>query len=87
MVCLGLPYSSVEDLYSAEYAYDEDNEVSEEGDVMKTPGFHSETMNLVVNVGDTIRLPCILMRYEHRLRGIFIKLLTNFQIEIQEQAN
>jgi hypothetical protein len=79
-VCLGLPYSSIEDLYSREYDYDEDNEVSEEGDVMKAPGFVSETMNLVVNEGETIRLPCIVTRYEHKLRGILTELSTNFPI-------
>ena len=74
-------HTSIEDLYSPEYAYDEDNEVSEEGDVMKAPGFVSETINLVVNEGETITLPCIVTRYEHRLRGIFTKLFNNFQIE------
>jgi hypothetical protein len=79
--CLGLPYSSIEDLYSPEYKYEEDNEMSEEGDVMKAPGFVSETLQLVVKEGETIRLPCIVTRYEHRLRGIFTKLFPNFQIE------
>jgi len=60
----GLPYGSLEDLYNPEYDYDEDNEVSEEGAVMKAPGFVSETMNLVVNEGETIRLPCIVTRLQ-----------------------
>eukprot|EP00090_Calanus_glacialis_P007213 TRINITY_DN15667_c0_g1_i4.p1 TRINITY_DN15667_c0_g1~~TRINITY_DN15667_c0_g1_i4.p1 ORF type:complete len:475 (-),score=83.63 TRINITY_DN15667_c0_g1_i4:269-1693(-) len=64
LLALGLPYDSIEDLYSPEYDYDEDNEVSEEGDVMKAPGFVSETMNLVVNEGETIRLPCIVTRLQ-----------------------
>ena len=66
----GLPYGSLEDLYNPEYDYDEDNEVSEEGAVMKAPGFVSETMNLVVNEGETIRLPCIVTRYAHKLKQI-----------------
>jgi len=64
LCAVGLPYGSLEDLYSPEYDYDEDNEVSEEGDVMKAPGFVSETMNLVVNEGETIRLPCIVTRLQ-----------------------
>ena len=71
----------MEDLYSPEYDYDEDNEVSEEGAVMKAPGFVSETMNLVVNEGETIRLPCIVTRSEHKLMEIFSELSTNLQIE------
>ena len=49
-------------MYSPEYAYDEDNEVSEEEDVEKAPEFVSETINLVVNEGETISLPCIVTR-------------------------
>eukprot|EP00091_Calanus_sinicus_P007342 TRINITY_DN1834_c0_g1_i8.p1 TRINITY_DN1834_c0_g1~~TRINITY_DN1834_c0_g1_i8.p1 ORF type:complete len:294 (-),score=50.93 TRINITY_DN1834_c0_g1_i8:1308-2189(-) len=64
LVALGLPYGSLEDLYSPEYDYDEDNEVSEEGDLMKAPGFVSQTINLVVNEGETIRLPCIVTRLQ-----------------------
>ena len=67
-IFLGLPYGSIEDLYSPEYAYDEDNEVSEEKDIMKAPGFVSETLNLVVDEGETIRLPCIVTR---SVRAIF----------------
>ena len=59
---LGIPYKSVYDMYSPEYAYDEDNEASEEEDVEKAPEFVSETMNLVVNEGETISLPCIVTR-------------------------
>ena len=62
----GIPYRSVEDMYSPEYAYDEDNEVSEEEDGEVTPGFVSDTINLVVNEGDTIILPCIVTRYSAR---------------------
>ena len=58
----GTPYKSVYDMYSPEYAYDEDNEVSEEEDVEKAPAFVSETKNLVVNEGETISLPCIVTR-------------------------
>jgi len=61
---LGIPYRSVEDMYSPEYAYDEDNEVSEEEDGEVTPGFVSDTINLVVNEGDTIILPCIVTRLQ-----------------------
>jgi len=64
LLALGLPYGSLEDLYNPEYNYDEDNEVSEEKAVMKPPGFKSETMNLVVNEGETITLPCIVTRLQ-----------------------
>ena len=49
-------------MYSPEYAYDEDNGVSEEEDVAKAPEFVSKTMNLVVNEGETIVLPCVVTR-------------------------
>ena len=49
-------------MYNPEYAYDEDNEVSEEEDVEKAPEFVSETINLEVNEGETISLPCIVTR-------------------------
>ena len=58
----GIPYKSVYDMYSPEYAYDEDNGVSEEEDVEKAPEFVSKTMNLVVNEGETIVLPCVVTR-------------------------
>ena len=57
----GIPYGSLEDMYSPEYSYDEDNEVKEE-DVDITPKFVTETMNLVVTEGDTIVLPCVVKR-------------------------
>jgi len=59
---LGKPYGSLEDMYSPEYSYDEDNEVTEDKDVDVTPGFVTKTMNLVVNEGDTIILPCVVTR-------------------------
>ena len=58
----GIPYGSLEDMYSPEYSYDEDNEVKEEEDVDITPKFVTETMNLVVTEGDTIVLPCVVTR-------------------------
>ena len=58
----GIPYKSVYDMYNPEYAYDEDNGVSEEEDVEKAPEFVSKTMNLVVNEGETIVLPCVVTR-------------------------
>merc|ERR1719308_643418 len=59
---LGKPYGSLEDMYSPEYSYDEDNEVTEDKDVDVTPGFVTKTMSLVVNEGDTIILPCVVTR-------------------------
>jgi len=59
---LGIPYGSLEDMYSPEYSYDEDNEVTQEEDVDVTPKFVTETMNLVVTEGDTIVLPCVVTR-------------------------
>ena len=58
----GIPYVSVYDMYNPEYAYDEDNEVSEQEDAEKAPEFVSEAVNLVVNEGETISLPCIVTR-------------------------
>ena len=62
------PYGNLEDLYSADYEdYDEHNEVSEEagGDaILKPPEFVSSGLDLVVNEGEVIRLPCIVSRYE-----------------------
>ena len=58
----GIPYGSLEDMYSPEYSYDEDNEVTEDKDDDVTPGFVTKTMNLVVNEGDTIVLPCVVTR-------------------------
>ena len=59
------PYGNLEDLYNPDYEdYDENNEVSEEADdaVLKPPGFVSSSVDLVVNEGETIRLPCIVTR-------------------------
>jgi len=62
------PYGNLEDLYSADYEdYDEHNEVSEEagGDaILKPPEFVSSGLDLVVNEGEVIRLPCIVSRLQ-----------------------
>ena len=53
----GLPYKSLEDLY----AYDESDEITVDEDV-KTPEFLSKSLNLVVNQGESISLPCSVTR-------------------------
>ena len=63
---LGSPYGNLEDLYNPDYDdYEEHNEVSEEHDdaILKPPGFVSNELDLVVNEGETIRLPCIVTRW------------------------
>lgn len=53
------PYGNLEDLYNPEYEdYDQHNEVSE----LSAPRFVSSQLDLVVNEGETIRLPCIVTR-------------------------
>lgn len=62
----GTPYGTLEDLYNPDYDdYEEHNEVSEEHDdaILKPPGFISNKLDLVVNEGETIRLPCIVTRW------------------------
>ena len=57
------PYNNLEDLYSADYGdYDDNNEVSEEEAIMRAPSFVSSPLDVVVNEGETIRLPCIVSR-------------------------
>ena len=59
----GTPYNNLEDLYSADYAdYDDNNQVSEEEAIMMAPSFVSSSLDVVVNEGETIRLPCIVSR-------------------------
>jgi len=68
LLCIqATPYGNLEDLYNPDYEdYDENNEVSEEADdaVLKPPGFVSSSVDLVVNEGETIRLPCIVTRLQ-----------------------
>jgi len=52
-LAFSLPYKSLEDLY----AYDESDEITVDEDV-KTPEFLSKSLNLVVNQGESISLPC-----------------------------
>lgn len=51
-------------MYTADYEdYNDNNEVSEEEEaIMKAPSFVSSRLELVVNEGETIRLPCIVTR-------------------------
>ena len=62
------PYGNLEDLYNPDYEdYDENNEVSEEAGadaILKPPGFVSSKLDLIINEGETIRLPCIVTRYQ-----------------------
>ena len=53
------PYGNLEDLYGS---YDDNNEVEEEEATMKAPSFVSSPLDVVVNEGETIRLPCIVSR-------------------------
>ena len=53
------PYGNLEDLYGS---YDDNNEVAEEEAIMKAPSFVSSPLDVVVNQGETIRLPCIVSR-------------------------
>ena len=56
----GTPYGNLEDLYGS---YDDNNEVAEEEEaIMKAPSFVSLPLDVVVNEGETIRLPCIVSR-------------------------
>ena len=60
----GTPYGNLEDLYTADYEdYDDNNKVSEEEAIMAAPGFVSPRLDLVVNEGETIRLPCVVSRW------------------------
>ena len=43
-------------------SYDDNNEVEEEEATMKAPSFVSSPLDVVVNEGETIRLPCIVSR-------------------------
>lgn len=57
------PYGNLEDLYNPEYEdYDQHNEVAELE--LKAPRFVSSQLDLVVNEGETIRLPCIVTRLQ-----------------------
>ena len=59
----GTPYNNLEDLYSTDYGdYDDNNQLSEEEAIMKAPSFVSSSLDVVVNEGETIRLPCIVSR-------------------------
>lgn len=61
----GTPYGNLEDLYNTDYGdYDDNNEVNEEDAIMEAPGFVSSRLDLVVNEGETIRLPCIVTRLQ-----------------------
>jgi len=64
LLSLGLPYNSLDDLYSPDYDYDDNNEILKEGGAMKAPGFVSKELDIVVTEGDTIELPCIVTRLQ-----------------------
>ena len=89
------PYGNLEDLYNPDYEdYDENNEVSEEADdaVLKPPGFVSSSVDLVVNEGETIRLPCIVTRWVAERRGsrkagIFYESVTDCVSQAWQETN
>ena len=89
------PYGNLEDLYNPDYEdYDENNEVSEEADdaVLKPPGFVSSSVDLVVNEGETIRLPCIVTRWVAEWRGswkagIFYESVTDCVSQAWQETN
>jgi len=60
----GLPYSgTVEDMYSSdEYNDTPSNDQPQEVVHVRTPKFISESMSMLVNEGETVRLPCIVDR-------------------------
>jgi len=61
-IAIGSPYTN--DVLT-QYDYDEDTiDVKHEKEVMVTPQFLSTKQELLVNEGDTIRLPCIVDRLE-----------------------
>jgi len=69
LLCIqATPYGNLEDLYNPDYEdYDENNEVSEEAGadaILKPPGFVSSKLDLIINEGETIRLPCIVTRLQ-----------------------
>lgn len=65
----GTPYNNLEDLYAADYGdYDDNNQVNEEEAVMMAPSFVSQPLDVVLNEGETIRLPCIVSRSVETLR-------------------
>jgi len=64
-VVQGVPYGSVNDLYDTNYEYDfGDNQVRDEVLITKTPKILSDPLELVVNEGQTVRLPCLVDRLE-----------------------
>jgi len=61
----GAPYDSLNDLYDTNYDYEfGDNQVREEVFITKTPQFVSQPLQLGVNEGQTVRLPCLVDRLE-----------------------
>jgi len=60
----GLPYDSLEDFYFSEYSDDLTNEVIENENVQRAPAFISESMQFIVNEGETITLPCLVTRLQ-----------------------
>ena len=73
------PYGNLEDLYNPDYEdYDENNEVSEETGadaILKPPGFVSSKLDLVINEGETIRLPCIVTRYQQLFPYVLVTIV------------
>ena len=60
----GLPYEEKDYDYEAD---NETNEIENDADstkVFPTPIFTTESSNMIVNEGDTVRLPCIVDRLE-----------------------
>ena len=60
----GLPYEEKDYDYEAD---NENNEIENDADSAKvypTPIFTTESSNMMVNEGDTVRLPCIVDRLE-----------------------
>lgn len=63
-VVSGLPYTeNMDDMYSGEYDGDNSMHVQEIA-ISRTPKYISESMSMLVNEGETVRLPCMVDRLQ-----------------------
>ncbi|XP_023346513.1 neural cell adhesion molecule 1 [Eurytemora carolleeae] len=62
LLVTGSPYSTdVEEMYSSDYDAPEE---LKEAIIVRTPTFESDSMSMLVNEGETVRLPCMVDRLE-----------------------
>merc|ERR1739838_1242552 len=61
----GVPYGSINDYYDTNYDYEYgDDQIREEVINTRTPRFLSQPLDIVVNEGQEVRLPCLVDRLE-----------------------